>query len=72
MTVPQQSLGRPTGRPAQQYFFDQAAEQERSRLGGLSALFDPVTIRDLTEDYENNDEEGGVIGYGGPLKKRPP
>lgn len=30
-----------------EYFFDQAAEQERSRLGGLSALFDPVTIRQL-------------------------
>lgn len=32
----------------------------------------PVTIRDLTEDYENNDEEGGVIGYGGRLNIRPP
>ena len=29
------------------YFFDQAAEQERTRLGGLSALFDPVTFRHL-------------------------
>lgn len=32
----------------------------------------PVTIRDLTEDYENNDEEGGVIGFGGRLNIRPP
>jgi 2-polyprenyl-3-methyl-5-hydroxy-6-metoxy-1,4-benzoquinol methylase len=30
------------------YFFDQAAEQERSRLSGLSAVFDPVTFRHLT------------------------
>jgi SAM-dependent methyltransferase len=31
-----------------EYFFDQAADQERARLGGLSALFDPITIRHLT------------------------
>jgi SAM-dependent methyltransferase len=30
------------------YFFDQAAVQERARLGGLSALFDPLTFRHLT------------------------
>jgi SAM-dependent methyltransferase len=30
------------------YFFDQAAVQERSRLSGLSAVFDPVTFRHLT------------------------
>jgi SAM-dependent methyltransferase len=30
------------------YIFDQAWEQERARLAGLSAQFDPVTIRHLT------------------------
>lgn len=30
------------------YFFDQAAVQERARLGGLAASFDPVTFRHLT------------------------
>lgn len=30
------------------YFFDQSAVQERSRLSGLSAVFDPVTFRHLT------------------------
>lgn len=31
-----------------------------------------VTVRELTAEYENNDEEGGVIGYGGVLNIRPP
>lgn len=31
----------------------------------------PMTIRDLTADYEDN-EEGGVVGYGGKLDIRPP
>jgi SAM-dependent methyltransferase len=35
-------------RQEQSYFFDQAAEQERARLSGLSASFDPVTFRHLT------------------------
>ena len=30
-----------------------------------------VTVRELTEDYEDNDE-GGVVGYGGKLDIRPP
>lgn len=30
-----------------------------------------ITVRDLTNDYEDN-EEGGVIGYGGKLDIRPP
>ena len=30
-----------------------------------------ITVRDLTEDYEDN-EEAGVIGYGGRLDIRPP
>lgn len=30
-----------------------------------------VTVRDLTEDYEDNDE-GGVVGYGAKLDIRPP
>lgn len=32
----------------ERYFFDQAAVQERARLEGLSASFDPVTFRHLT------------------------
>jgi len=31
-----------------------------------------ITIRELAEGYEDNDEEGGVIGYGGKLDIRPP
>lgn len=31
-----------------------------------------VTVRDLTNGYENNDEEGGVVGYDGALNIRPP
>lgn len=31
-----------------------------------------VTIRKLTQGYENNDEEGGVIGFDGALNIRPP
>jgi hypothetical protein len=30
------------------YFFDQAAADERARLGGISAMFDPVSVRHLT------------------------
>jgi predicted O-methyltransferase YrrM len=30
------------------YIYDQAWEQERDRLGGLSVQFDPVTVRHLT------------------------
>src|SRR5690606_26657396 len=30
-----------------------------------------ITVRELTEGYEDN-EEGGVIGYGGKLDIRPP
>lgn len=30
-----------------------------------------ITIRDLTNEYEDN-EEGGVFGYGGKLDIRPP
>jgi SAM-dependent methyltransferase len=35
-------------RQEHRYFFDQAAVQERARLAGLSAVFDPVTFRHLT------------------------
>jgi len=31
-----------------------------------------ITVRDLTEGYEDNDEEGGVIGFSGKLDIRPP
>ena len=31
-----------------------------------------ITVRDLAEGYEDNDEEGGVIGFGGKLDIRPP
>ena len=30
-----------------------------------------ITVRELTNGYEDN-EEGGVIGYGGKLDIRPP
>jgi len=30
-----------------------------------------ITVRELTNGYENNDEEG-VVGYGGKLDIRPP
>jgi hypothetical protein len=30
-----------------------------------------ITVRELTDDYEDNDE-GGVVGYGGNLDIRPP
>src|SRR4051794_23104832 len=30
-----------------------------------------VTVRELTEGYENSDEEGGVIGFDGALNIRP-
>ena len=30
-----------------------------------------ITVRELAEDYEDNDEEG-VVGYGGKLDIRPP
>ena len=30
------------------YFFDQAEADERARLGGISAMFDPVSVRHLT------------------------
>ena len=36
-------------RPVGAYLFDQGWERERARLSGLSAGFDPVTIR-LLED----------------------
>ncbi len=31
-----------------------------------------TTVRELTEDYEDNAEDGGVVGYGGKLDIRPP
>lgn len=30
-----------------------------------------ITAREVSQGYENNDEEGGVIGYGGKLNIRP-
>ncbi len=30
-----------------------------------------ITVRELTEGYENNEEEGGVLGYSGLLNIRP-
>lgn len=33
--------------------------------------FKAITVRDLVKDYEDNDE-GGVVGYGGKLDIRPP
>jgi len=31
-----------------------------------------ITVRDLTDGYEDNAEEGGIVGYGGRLDIRPP
>lgn len=31
-----------------------------------------IKVRDLVEGYEDNDEEGGVVGYSGKLDIRPP
>lgn len=31
-----------------------------------------ITIRELSNEYKNNAEEGGVVGYGGMLDIRPP
>ncbi len=38
----------------------------------MDIVLTSVPVRELVEGYENNDEEGGVVGYGGALNIRPP